>query len=159
MPVHDPYTEQQQLASLSEELNDINNFIPATTGARFLNLLIDFVAYYLFLIIVITIITSAGSDFFAFVYSEDSGDKILYIAFNYTFFLFYYTAIEGLTKGRSAGKYITGTRVVRKDGSVPGWLDFFQRSLCRIVPFEVFSGFGTPWHDAWTGTQVVKVTR
>jgi hypothetical protein len=34
--------------------------------------------------------------------------------------------------------------------------DALLRSLCRLIPFEVFSGFGVPWHDSLTNTMVVK---
>lgn len=68
-----------------------------------------------------------------------------------------YTLIEGASHGRTVGKLITRTQVVREDGSPITLKDAFLRSLCRIVPFEPFSGFTEePWHDTWTRTTVVK---
>jgi uncharacterized RDD family membrane protein YckC len=64
---------------------------------------------------------------------------------------------RGITKGRSLGKWITGTVAVRLDGNTINWKDAFLRSLSRIVPFEPFSALGyAPWHDKWTETTVVK---
>jgi len=63
---------------------------------------------------------------------------------------------EKAFKGRTLGKVISGTRAIRNDGGELTLKDALLRSLSRLVPFEVFSGFGTPWHDSWTNTQVIK---
>jgi len=69
----------------------------------------------------------------------------------------YYTVLEGATKGRTLGKFVTGTVAVKQDGSAITWKDAFLRSLCRLVPFEPFSALGRmPWHDKWTKTIVIK---
>lgn len=73
--------------------------------------------------------------------------------FNY---LIYYTLCEKFFKGQTLGKLITKTRAIRNDGEELTFKDAFVRSLCRLVPFEPFSGFGDPWHDTWTKTMVVK---
>jgi uncharacterized RDD family membrane protein YckC len=72
-------------------------------------------------------------------------------------YVFYYTLCEKLFKGYTLGKLITGTRAMRQDGEALTFKDALLRSLSRLVPFEVFSGFSTlPWHDSWTNTMVVK---
>ena len=72
----------------------------------------------------------------------------------------YYTVFEATTKGRTLGKFITGTQAVREDGSNITWKDAFIRSLCRLVPFEPFSTFGVlPWHDSWSKTIVIKKSK
>lgn len=71
----------------------------------------------------------------------------------------YYWIFEGLF-GRTIGKFLTGTKVVLVDGSRPSFLVIFERTLIRLVPFEIFSFFGTSnsgWHDRWSKTAVVKV--
>ncbi len=73
--------------------------------------------------------------------------------FNY---LFYYTICEKAFKGYTLGKLISGTRAIREDGNELSFKDALLRSLCRLVPFEVFSGFATPWHDSWTNTTVIQ---
>ena len=72
-------------------------------------------------------------------------------------FVAVYTLTEFLGKGKTLGKLITRTRAVRNDGAVLTFKDALLRSLVRLVPFEVFSGFGTyTWHDQWTNTMVRK---
>jgi uncharacterized RDD family membrane protein YckC len=72
-------------------------------------------------------------------------------------YLFYYTICEKAFKGYTLGKLLSGTRAVRMDGQELTLKDAFLRSLSRMVPFEVFSGFGEqPWHDTWTKTAVIK---
>ncbi|MBK6634385.1 MAG: hypothetical protein IPG38_08770 [Chitinophagaceae bacterium] len=52
---------------------------------------------------------------------------------------------------------VTGTRAIRQDGNELTFKDALLRSLCRLVPFEVFSGFNIlTWHDSWTETMVIK---
>lgn len=50
--------------------------------------------------------------------------------------------METLTKGRSIGKFITGTQVVTLDGETPTANVFLKRSFCRIIPLNAFSFFG-----------------
>jgi uncharacterized RDD family membrane protein YckC len=70
--------------------------------------------------------------------------------------ILYYTILEGTT-GRTLGKLCTSTHVIKTNGRPITLRDALLRTLSRIVPFEVFTGFGTPWHDSWTNTTVVKV--
>lgn len=91
--------------------------------------------------------------------SDMSGGTALLFAyiiaiFNYTI---YYTLCEKLFKGYTLGKLITGTRAIRQDGDELTFKDAFLRSLIRLIPFEVFSGFSTlTWHDDWTNKMVIK---
>ena len=64
---------------------------------------------------------------------------------------------EKLFKGYTVGKLITGTRAIREDGKELTFKNAILRSLSRMVPFEPFSAFGgSPWHDRWTKTRVIK---
>jgi uncharacterized RDD family membrane protein YckC len=65
--------------------------------------------------------------------------------------------LEGIFKGTTLGKWITGTKAVTEAGKDISFKDAFLRSACRLIPFEVFSGFGTPWHDSFTKTIVIKI--
>lgn len=76
--------------------------------------------------------------------------------------LIYYIIIESITTSRSIGKYLTKTKVVLEDGSTPGVKDVILRSLCRIIPFEVFSFLGETgrgWHDSISDTYVVDIIK
>lgn len=65
--------------------------------------------------------------------------------------------LEMITKGRSLGKFITGTKAVKIDGSLPTNSDFLKRNFSRIVPFDTLSFFGSlGWHDKWSDTRVIN---
>lgn len=81
------------------------------------------------------------------------GSVYIFLILNY---LIYYTLSEKLFKGQTIGKLITGSRAVKQDGEELTIKDAFLRSACRLIPLEVFSGFGRPWHDTITHTMVIK---
>lgn len=70
----------------------------------------------------------------------------------------YYALCEGLLKGRTIGKFVTGTKAVKKDGSDISFGQAIGRSFARLIPFEPLSVlFGKKgWHDTIPGTMVVK---
>lgn len=136
----------------------------ATTGQRFVNWLIDNILIRL----VITYLTgemlgrfllSIAPEFTYKAFGDGisfEGYLISYI-FSVFHYLFYYTICEKAFKGHTLGKLISGTRAIRIDGQELTFQDAILRSLSRMVPFEVFSGFSdAPWHDTWTKTTVVK---
>ncbi len=138
-------------------------YVTATQGQRFLNWLIDNIL----LRLVLTYITgemfgrllySIAPEYTIRVFSEKGFEAYLisyvFVIFHY---IFYYTICEAAFKGRTLGKLITGSRAIRGDGQDLTLRDALLRSLSRMVPLEVFSGFGyKPWHDKWTNTTVVK---
>ncbi len=70
----------------------------------------------------------------------------------------YYMVFE-TAFGWTPGKLVTGTRVVRCDGSKPSAGDVARRTLIRLVPINALSFlFSEPsgWHDVWTDTRVVR---
>lgn len=142
---------------------DVIEYVPATTGQRFVNYLIDYLLMefglsWLTRTLVGGIIASVAPDYaISTAYRQTFWDLVILgyaiAIFNY---IFYYTICEKAFRGYTLGKLISGTRAIRKDGAELTFKDAFLRSLCRLVPFEPFSGFGTPWHDSWTNTTVVK---
>lgn len=149
--------EQQDLL---QDLEQETYLERASSGARFLNYIIDLICFYVLIFatsFVITAITYTGEE--TNVFNSESGDLLLYVIF-FGIFLGYYTILESFAKGRTIGKLVTGTRVVKNDGAPITFKDAFLRSLSRLVPFEPFSALGGyPWHDSWTNTQVVKMRR
>ena len=134
---------------------------PAATGARFANYLIDMIAYYavflatMLLLGVLAAVAGASEGLSEFLDSIPGKLFLYLIAFG--LLVTFFTVIEGASKGRSLGKLITGTVAIRDDGATITWKDAFMRSLCRIIPFEMFSGLsGYPWHDKLSKTIVVK---
>lgn len=153
----------QQTDLLADEASAFQ-FEFATTGQRFLNLLIDnlimrYGLSYLTGAAVGFLLALISPDFTRDLFYQQNYMSLLLLAyligiFNY---IIYYTLCEKLFKGYTLGKLITGTRAVRDDGTELTFKDAILRSLSRLVPFEPFSGFGGhPWHDKWTNTMVIK---
>ncbi len=149
-PVYQP--EHKTAAKPSAEF-----YYHATKVERFTNLSADLVA-------VSTINLTILSLLIFLVYPEEwlYGYQIVFLYFIPTLGTFLYYFILESTFGQTLGKYITGTRVITKDGEKPGTKTLALRTLVRFVPFELFSGFTIStfkgcWHDDWTGTDVIKV--
>lgn len=163
-PNYTPAADEQQPTELFSDINQIIQQEDASTGQRFLNYLIDnllmqYGLSYLTGTIVGYLLATLFPDFMRSLIESgsESGSMILlgYIImiFNY---IVYYTFCEKVFKGHTLGKLITGTRAIREDGEELTFKDAILRTLSRLVPFEPFTGFGTPWHDSWTKTRVVK---
>lgn len=127
----------------------------ADKSLRFVNLLIDTIAFYIVVFVVIFIIALGTPEFL------DSLSFTIWLnIIALGLFLLYFSVFEAFTNGRTLGKLITGTRAVKEDGTPIQFSDAFKRALSRMVPFEAFSGFAErPWHDSWTDTTVVKIQK
>lgn len=155
-----------QVDLLNEENYISNHFVYATQWQRFFNYVIDNVLMRYGL----SYLTGMAIGGLLVLAAPDMLDEIALRETNFTFGLFmlgllvfilnyfiYYTFCEKLFKGYTLGKLITGTRAIRQDGKELTFRDAILRSLSRLVPFEVFSGFNTlTWHDSWTDTMVVQ---
>ena len=135
-------------------LTDVRyNLVQASSGKRFVNLLIDsIVSGILYNIIEGFFLTTPE-----FYYD---GYSYLFISlfFSIAFSLMYMFLNEYLLKGKSIGKFVTGTRAVTQEGNLLTAKDALMRSLVRLIPFEAFSALGSPcypWHDKWTNTYVI----
>ena len=131
----------------------------ASHAQRIFNLLID-----TFMQIGLYIITLS----FILVIAESNGNKDFqnYILNNtiaqYTFTiciqLIYYNFFE-ITFSRTIGKLFTQTIVVDENGELPDHQTILTRTICRLIPFEIFSFLGFPprgWHDSISKTYVVN---
>ncbi len=125
----------------------------ANKGLRIANYFIDLATVVIILIIIITVIYLV-LELFAINFSEDNIilDLLMYLGFVGVYFL-----MEVITKGRSVGKYITGTKVVMIDGSEPLVKNYLIRNLCRLIPFDQLSFlFGGGFHDTISKTTAVN---
>src|SRR5215471_18686885 len=108
-------------------------FIPqiASAGKRFLNYVVDVIAYYVlcFFFGIFLAITN-NSDL---VRNENSNPGFILI-FMLILFLYYFLC-EFLFKGRTIGKFVTGTKAVNEDGTEINAQTALLRTLCRLVPF------------------------
>jgi uncharacterized RDD family membrane protein YckC len=156
--------EQEYNTQQENLFEDYIQYKTATSGQRFVNWLVDnllmrFGLSYVTGTLVNILIENFFPDFAIRVdYRLDPWD-ILLLSYAITIFnyLLYYTICEKAFKGYTLGKLMSGTRAIRDDGKELTFKDAFLRSLTRLVPFEAFSGFGKPWHDSWTHTQVIQV--
>ena len=156
-------TEDNQQDLLSGEIHPYFQYEHATQGQRFLNYLIDnlLIRFALGYATGYVVAAALNALFPQFMYEVVFGEnRFLYYLLVYTIaildYIIYYTLCEKFFRGHTLGKLITGTRAIRTDGEELTFKNALLRSLSRAVPFEVFSGFGVPWHDAWTDTMVVK---
>ncbi|HEV3413464.1 MAG TPA: RDD family protein [Puia sp.] len=146
-------------APTEDILDDVHyTLFQASGGKRFINYLIDWVAFsliwqFLFarLIGELLVLINFPIDNTAALYSFS------YLSY-FTFFGVLLGGVEAATGGKTLGKLVTQTRAINDDGSrlKPG--KAFLRYLVRLVPFEAFSALGSPsypWHDRWTGTLVI----
>jgi uncharacterized RDD family membrane protein YckC len=143
-----PYAAPADAPSDVDATGAIIHYGDATRGARFVNFLID--------IIVIGVIEGGVNFGLAAAELGDIGGYV-----DLAVFAGYYVAMEGLT-GRTLGKMVTGTRVIRQvDFRKPTLADLALRTAIRIIPFEAFSALwgAQMWHDRWSKTRTVRVRR
>lgn len=145
------HPQEQNLLSFEPHL------VRADTGKRLANYIIDIIAFYA-VFFVVGIIIALSSPGVLNSISDDAGGSLLDRLLSLILYAFFMSAIEAITKGRSLGKLITGTRAVNYDGTPISAGTAFARGFSRAVPFCVFSAFGTPcdpWQDRWTNTMVI----
>jgi uncharacterized RDD family membrane protein YckC len=130
----------------------------AGSGARFANLLLDWVFAWIFIMACAFV---AGLVLAWLDNRTWHRNPLTLQLFWMLAFTGYYLLFEGLF-GWTLAKLITGTRVVDEEGRKPAFLNLLGRSLARNVPFEPFSYLGKTgigWHDRWSGTRVVSIRR
>lgn len=130
---------------------------------RFINYIVDFILSIFILWILIAVyallkyfISGVELEQTAYELEQVNGfiDRVLTIL-AYAFIMF---LTEKITNGRSLGKLLTGTKVVKTDGSPLTTDDLLKRNFSRAVPFDGFSFLGNNgWHDSWSDTRVVRI--
>jgi uncharacterized RDD family membrane protein YckC len=134
--------------------------IIASNRQRFVNVVIDYVAR-LGLTFVIGMIAAmigvlTGNEEILIFFQNIT--RIQELTIGLVVLLIYYNVFE-IFFGTTIGKLFTKTVVVDIYGEKPNANAILIRSLCRLIPFEVFSFFGTPcigWHDSLSKTYVVN---
>lgn len=142
------------------ELSDDNDILDlekkmayrvASLPKRITNYIIDWVVIYLFVFVVASL-----SNVVTVENNGQLSDTALMILFGGI--LLYYSLME-YQFGKTLGKFITRTRVISTTGNPLTFLQCAGRVLCRIIPFEAFSGLftdGVFWHDSIPKTLVVE---
>jgi uncharacterized RDD family membrane protein YckC len=130
----------------------------ASAGKRLLNLIIDSVVFYM---LVFGFGMALGLLFPSFAEAsepETLSFKIVDRLISAIFYALYMGSLEVIFRGKSFGKFLTGTKAVNLDGSEISKTTAFQRGFSRAVPFCAFSALGSPcnpWQDRWTDTMVI----
>ena len=138
--------------------------IYASSGKRFCNYLIDLVSFFI-VVFCWAVLASIISPETMSEIEEDFTNPIVDRLISMLLFALFMSLIEMIFRGKSIGKFITGTKAVNEhDGSDISFGTAFARGFSRMVPFEAFSALGnpsTPWHDKWTDTMVIdeKLTK
>ncbi|WP_420573344.1 RDD family protein [Kordia sp.] len=84
------------------------------------------------------------------------GDHLATFVLYFMVSTFYYVFFEGILK-TTPGKYLMNTSVVSYKDENVSFGQIIGRTLCRRIPFEAFSFFGSlGWHDQLAKTTVVK---
>jgi uncharacterized RDD family membrane protein YckC len=147
-----PYAAPQTDVNIDREAEETIDLPPAGLGLRFANLVIDNIVRGIIAAVITGVIAAMGDP------DSSAGLTIVLLLGS---MLGYYIVLEGAF-GRTIGKFITGTRVVRFDGYKPHLPQIIGRTFARFIPFEPFSflgGSGSGWHDSLSGTRVVRVRR
>jgi uncharacterized RDD family membrane protein YckC len=154
-------TFNMEQANLLEELE--LTLEQASHGKRFLNFVIDTIAFYgVIFLLVIPIIFLFPESFEDEAALNSSIEGLMGNIIFIIFYLMYYSLFEYLAGGRTLGKLITGTMAIMDDGSKMSFGTCLKRNAIRLIPFEIFSYFGSPcypWHDKWTNTYVIDVKK
>ena len=142
--------------------NDLLTFdtelVRATSGQRLANYIIDIFVFYGLFIVLGVILALLSPSTIENMDTASSGSGLLDRLFSLILYALYMGLLEALSKGKSLGKLITGTRAVNIDGSKISFSTAFARGFSRAVPFCAFSALGNPcnpWQDKWTNTMVI----
>lgn len=150
------HTESQNLLVDFED-----TYTRASHGKRFANYIIDIIAFYILISLVAVFWVMVSPETFEDIMGNELNlfvDQLISLTL-YASFMF---AQESIFKGRSIGKFITGTRAVAQEGTPITQRQAMLRALSRAVPFSAFSALGSPcnpWQDKWTDTMVIDIRR
>lgn len=120
----------------------------ASVGQRLLHRIIDVTLFYSCLFVSVKLFPEDGTS---------TPDVFLMLLVFSSPFLYY--LVGEAVFGKTLGKAITKTTVLKLDCTKPEWTDILLRSICRLIPLNTisifFNGF-TCWHDKFSGTYVAK---
>lgn len=124
----------------------------ASKGTRFANYIVDLIVLIGLNFGVTFVIAFTGAPLFFPVF----GDYIL----GFIVGTLYYTLMESAFD-KSLGKFLTGTKVIKTDGSKPSFVNYLGRNAARSIPFNalVFLFSESIWHDSLSNTRVVHEKR
>lgn len=129
----------------------------ANVTSRITALLFDWVMYFIYYLLSLTVITSISRD-----------NKVIFILIYLPIFL-YHLLFEYLMDGQSPGKKLNNIKVVNLDGSRPTFVSYLLRWVFRIIDMLFFgsvalftiliNGKGQRLGDIVAGTVVVDINK
>ena len=137
---------REQTVRIEQNKQEVDGNL-ATTSARIINYIIDSVASFGLVFLVLTIVQFLLGDVL----------PVIFLVLILGSFAAYFIILELLFQ-KTLGKFITKTKVVKLDGEKPTQGDIIIRTVCRFIPFDQFSflllkdGF----HDVLSKTKVIK---
>lgn len=146
-----PQEITQDFLSLEQDL------VHADRTKRFLNYIIDLISFYVVAFGLALLFAIIAPDLLESI-PEDAGFNLVDRLLTLVFYALYLGSMEAITKGKTLGKLITGTKAVYVNGGTISVKTAFLRGFSRAVPFCAFSAFGeppNPWQDKWTDTMVI----
>jgi len=147
------HTIKEEIKADSEQQHEIESNM-ASSMLRLVHLLIDTTAY----LVLFFVIAGTISLLLTGVNQIISG----FVSFVLLFALYfaYYMVLE-VKFGKTLGKMLTKTVVVKPNGESPTATDIFIRTLCRFIPFDQFSYIFTKYgfHDYLSKTMVIKTKK
>ncbi|SFD27508.1 RDD family protein [Flavobacterium phragmitis] len=132
----------------------------ASDRDRFFNCIIDFFFIIILIFVCTFFVLLAGNVFQIGIYGiwEKALDELGFVGSCLSFAVIYYLIFESLF-ARTMGKIITGCIVVNENGLKPNFKIICIRTVCRLIPFDLFSFLGKSgrfWHDSISKTYVVE---
>ncbi len=147
-------TEESHILALETHL------VQASHGKRFANYIVDVIVFLIFSFILSFVYYSIFPGSLDLAESNNPVDNLLDNILWAVIMAIFFGLSETLLKGRTVGKYLTGTKTVNLDGTPISAGTAFARGFFRIVPFEALSALGSPcfpWHDKWSNTYVIDI--
>jgi uncharacterized RDD family membrane protein YckC len=136
---------------------------PASWKKRLFHLVFDYSFFMLLLLAVYWLAPREyrffNRNFHYWTHSDPSVVREFDFTMDLIFALVYFTLQEYILGGRTLGKLITRTKVVRVDCTPLTFRAILIRNLIRLIPLEPFSFFinkKSPWHDEWSETIVIN---
>ena len=115
--------------------------------------LVNFIIDMTILICIQIAITIALRDYFYLEFTFKFVSNVIFFIISFL----YYVLFEFFT-GKTIGKYVTRTTVLTDGGLKPSLSTIIIRTLCRFIPFEIFSCVATAahgWHNSLSKTIVL----
>jgi len=146
------FNEVKKAAEIKKVSKDNIDSNAANSLSRFINFIIDYVAWYILSFIIATVLSLFMQP------SLDSviGTGIFVIIVVLGSFFLYFGFMEYKFQ-KTLGKFITKTKVVKETGKKPDLGDIMTRTFCRLIPLEQFSFlfFKSGLHDRLSETMVI----